>query len=96
MSEINNLAQQAFNTAIIRGKTSKDPSHNDTFFGILEELREFREASEIDPSEHLPQYTASVEELADIAISALTELYARVDNVEEVIVAKIEFNKTRV
>lgn len=45
---------------------------------------------------HLPQYTASVEELADIAISALTELYARVDNVEEVIVAKINYNKTRV
>ena len=93
---INDLAMMSFNTAIIRGKTSKDLSHNDTFFGILEELREFREASEIDPSEHLPQYTASVEELADIAISALTELYARVDNVEEVIVAKIEYNKKRV
>ena len=70
---INQLAQTAYETAIIRGK-----------------------ASEIDPSEHLPQYTASVEELADIAISALTELYARVDNVEEVIVAKINYNKTRV
>jgi hypothetical protein len=93
---INKLAEQAFNTAIIRGKRSKDSTHDDTFFGILEELREFREASEVDPSEHLPQYTASVEELADIAISALTELYARVDNVEEVIVAKINYNKTRV
>lgn len=93
---INKLAEQAFNNAIIRGKTSKDLSHDDTFFGIFEELREFRAASEIDPSEHLPQYTASVEELADIAISALTELYARVDNVEEVIVAKINYNKTRV
>jgi hypothetical protein len=93
---INKLAEQAFNNAIIRGKTSKDATHDDTFFGIFEELREFREASEVDPSEHLPQYTASVEELADIAISALTELYARVDNVEEVIVAKINYNKTRV
>lgn len=90
---INKLAQTAFDTAIIRGKTSKDISHDDTFFSILEELKEFREASETDPSEHLPQYTASVEELADIAISALTELYARVDDVEEVIVAKIEYNK---
>ena len=93
---INKHAEQAFNNAIIRGKTSKDTTHDDTFFGILEELREFRVASEIDPSEHLPQYTASVEELADIAISALTELYARVDDVEEVIVAKINYNKTRV
>lgn len=96
ITHINDLARQAFNNAIIRGKTSKETSHDDTFFGILEELREFREASEIDPSEHLPQYTASVEELADIAISALTELYARVHNVEEVIVAKINYNKTRV
>lgn len=93
---INQLAQTAFNTAIIRGKTSKDTTHDETFFSILSELKEFREASEIDPSEHLPQYTASVEELADIAISALTELYARVNNVEEVIVAKINYNKTRV
>lgn len=93
---INQLAQTAFNTAIIRGKTSKDTTHDETFFSILEELKEFREASEIDPSEHLPQYTASVEELADIAISALTELHARVDDVEEVIVAKINYNKTRV
>lgn len=93
---INQLAQTAFDTAIIRGKTARDMNHLDTFFGILSELKEFRAASEIDPSEHLPQYTASVEELADIAISALTELYARVDNVEEVIVAKINYNKTRV
>lgn len=92
---INKLAKQAHETAVKRGKTSEDASHLDTFFGILSELKEFREASEIDPSEHLPQYTASVEELADIAISALTELYARVDNVEEVIIAKINYNKTR-
>ncbi len=39
MSEINNLARQAFNTAITRGKTSKDLSHDDTFFGILEDAK---------------------------------------------------------
>ena len=93
---INKLAKQAHETAVRRGKTSENALHLDSFFGILSELKEFREASEIDPSEHLPQYTASVEELADIAISALTELYARVDDVEEVIVAKINYNKTRV
>lgn len=96
ITRINNLAEQAYNNAIIRGKRSKDTTHDETIFGILEELREFRAASEIEPSEHLPQYTASVEELADIAICALTELYARVDDVEEVIVAKINYNKTRV
>lgn len=93
---INKLAQTAYETAVRRGKRGDVTKHLDTFFSILSELKEFRAASEMAPSEHLPQYTASVEELADIAISALTELYARVDNVEEVIVAKINYNKTRV
>lgn len=39
MHMINKLAQTAFNTAITRGKTSKDLSHDDTFFGILEDAK---------------------------------------------------------
>ena len=93
---INELAQTAFNTAIIRGKTSKDFSHNDTFFGILEELKEFREASEIDPSEHLPEYTQAQEELTDVLICCLTELHRRGVDVERIVKEKVEFNKTRV
>ena len=92
---INELAQTAFDTAIIRGKTARDMNHLDTFFGILSELKEFREASEIDPSEHLPQYTASQEELTDVLICCLTELYRREVNVEEILIAKINYNKTR-
>lgn len=93
---INELAQTAFNTAIIRGKTSKDTTHDDTFFGILEELKEFREASEVDPSEHLPQYTQAQEELTDVLICCLTELHRRGVDVEEILKAKIEYNKKRV
>ena len=96
MSEINKLAQTAFNTAIIRGKTSKDLSHDDTFFGFLEELREFREASEVEKSEHLPEYTQAQEELADVLICCLTELHMRGVDVERIIKDKVEFNKTRV
>lgn len=96
VTRINDLAKQAHETAVKRGKTSEDASHLDTFFSILSELKEFRAASEIDPSEHLPQYTQAQEELTDVLICCLTELYARVDNVEEVIVAKIEYNKRRV
>lgn len=96
MSEINKLAQTAFNTAIIRGKTSKDLSHDDTFFGILEELREFRVASEFGKSKHLPLYTEAQEELADVLICCLTELHRRGVDVEKIIKDKIEFNKTRV
>lgn len=96
LPRINDLARQAFNNAIIRGKTSKETSHDDTFFGILEELREFREASEVDPSEHLPQYTQAQEELTDVLICCLTELHRRGVDVEKILRDKIEFNKTRV
>lgn len=92
---INDLAQTAFETAIIRGKTEKDADHLDTFFGILSELKEFREASEIEPSEHLPEYTQAQEELTDVLICCLTELHRRGVDVEDIIKAKIEFNKTR-
>lgn len=93
---INKLAEQAFNNAIIRGKTSKDTSHDDTFFGILEELREFRVASEFGKSKHLPEYTEAQEELADVLICCLTELHRRGVDVEKILRDKIEFNKTRV
>lgn len=96
VQEINDLARQAFDTAIIRGKTAKDASHLDTFFSILSELKEFRAASEIDPSEHLPEYTQAQEELTDVLICCLTELHRRGVDVEKIIKAKIEFNKTRV
>jgi NTP pyrophosphatase (non-canonical NTP hydrolase) len=93
---INKLAEQAFNNAIIRGKTSKDTTHDDTFFGILEELREFRVASEFGKSRHLPEYTEAQEELTDVLICCLTELHRRGVDVEKILTEKIEFNKTRI
>lgn len=93
---INQLAQTAFDNAIIRGKTARDMNHLDTFFGILSELKEFREASEVEASEHLPEYTQAQEELADVLICCLTELHRRGVDVEEIIKAKIEYNKRRV
>lgn len=92
---INKLAEQAFNNAIIRGKTEKDMNHLDTLFGIFSELKEFRDASEVEKSEHLPQYTQAQEELTDVLICCLTELHRRGVDVERIIKEKIEFNKTR-
>lgn len=96
MENINQLAQTAFNTAIIRRKTARDMNHLDTFFGILSELKEFRKASETEKSEHLPEYTQAQEELTDVLICCLTELHRREVDVERIIKEKIEFNKTRV
>ena len=95
VTRINDLAKQAHETAVRRGKTSEDASHLDTFFGILSELKEFREASEVDPSEHLPEYTQAQEELTDVLICCLTELHRRGVDVEEILIAKINYNKTR-
>lgn len=96
VTRINELAKQAHETAVKRGKTSKDLSHDETFFGILEELREFRVASEFGKSKHLPEYTEAQEELADVLICCLTELHLRGVDVERIIKDKVEFNKTRV
>lgn len=95
-SVINDLAYQAFNTAIIRGKTCKDTTHEETFFSILEELKEFRVAYETGKSHHLPKYTEAQEELADVLICCMTELYRCGVDVEKIIKDKVEFNKTRV
>jgi NTP pyrophosphatase (non-canonical NTP hydrolase) len=96
VTRINDLAKQAHETAVRRGKTSEDALHLDTFFGILSELKEFREASEVERSEHLPEYTQAQEELTDVLICCLTELHRRGVDVERIIKEKIEFNKTRV
>ena len=96
VTRINDLAKQAHETEVKRGKTSEDALHLDTFFGILSELKEFRAASEIDPSEHLPQYTQAQEELTDVLICCLTELHRRGVDVERIVKEKVEFNKTRV
>ena len=95
VTRINELAKQAHETAVKRGKTSEDASHLDTFFSILSELKEFREASEVDPSEHLPEYTQAQEELTDVLICCLTELHRSGVDVEEILKAKINYNKTR-
>lgn len=93
---INELAKQAHETVVKRGKTSEDTSHLDTFFSILSELKEFREAGETKKSEHLPEYTETQEELTNVLICCLTELHRRGVDVERIIKEKIEFNKTRV
>ncbi len=92
---INSLAMQAYYTALRRGKTATGYTQLDTFYGIFEELKEFREASERTHSAHLPDYTEAAEELADIAITCFTELYRRGIDVEKIITDKIAFNETR-
>ena len=59
------------------------------------EVNEFAEASEDKKSEHLPEYTEAQEELADIIIGCMTELFKRGIDVDKIIDAKIEINEQR-
>ena len=88
-------ASKAFYNALKRGKTSIYNYHCDDVDGLLEEIKEFAEASEEKPSEHLPEYTEAQEELADILISCMTELFKRGVNIDKIVDAKIAFNESR-
>lgn len=97
---MNTIAKLTHDTAIRRGKfiltDDKSQMHRESHDCILDELREFSFASEVIKSKHLPGYTEAQEELADILICCLTELHRRGVNIEELVKAKVEFNKTRV
>lgn len=92
---LNHLSRLSYANAIKRGKTREDYLHLDTLWGIFDEIKEFRQASESKPSEHLPNYTEAEEELADILICCLTELRRRGVNIDKLISDKIQFNETR-
>ena len=94
---MNHLAQEAYETALKRKQITKDNTfmHGKSYVAILSELEEYDLASELTKSGHLPQYTEAEEELTDILIVCLTELHRRGTNIEEIVKAKIEFNKTR-
>ena len=91
---MNKLAKQAYDNALKRNKIFQDDTHEAIFRGILDELCEFRNATEL-PSVHLPFYSERQEELADVLICCLTELHREGVNVEEIVTAKINFNKNR-
>ena len=88
-------ASKAFHNALRRGKTSIYNSHKQDTESIMIEVNEFAEASEDKKSEHLPEYTEAQEELADIIIGCMTELFKRGIDVDKIIDAKIEFNEQR-
>lgn len=93
---INSIAKRAFENALKRGKTTIDMiHHDDTVNSLAEEFLEFVLADERMSSPHLPEVSHAVEELTDILITCMTELYRRDINVEEVVLEKIRFNENR-
>lgn len=57
---------------------------------------ELLKANEDVSSEHISEYSEVQEELVDILIVCLTELHRRNDNVERIIMRKLDYNDKRI
>lgn len=100
MIDLNKIAQETYGTAIKRGKIGETKydvvRHYETCSSIREEMTELSLSDEKRESSHIKGYTETEEELVDILISCLTELRRRDTDVEAILLAKVDFNKTRV
>ena len=93
------FGKRAYKCALRRGKIheglEQSELHQETIEGLNEEVNEVIEASETEASEHLDNYPAVVEELADVAIVAITELYRRGVDIDAVLHEKMKYNERR-
>lgn len=94
--DLNKAAKRAYNNAIARRKVTDQVSHEETVRTMSEEFEEVKSAQENVPGDHLQQYSEIVEELTDVLIASLTELYKRGVNIEEVLHAKLKYNESRI
>ena len=101
--DLNKFGKRAFSCATRRAKISgrtaetltPEELHEETMRGLHEEVIEVENASEIFPSDHLPQYSEAVEELVDVAIVTITELYRRGVDIDQALHEKMKFNENR-
>lgn len=93
------FGKRAYKCALRRGKIHENlegaPLMKETVEGLLEEVNEVINASETEMSEHLDKYPSIVEELADVAIVAITELYRRGVDIDSVLHEKMKYNERR-
>ena len=100
---INEIAKRAYKRALERGKITEVSSPTAQYAecaecaeSLKDEFCELLGASEDTSSEHLSEYSEVQEEITDILIVCLTELYRRNDNVERIIMRKIDYNDKRI
>lgn len=93
------FGKRAYTSALKRGKitdTKDIPTMNKEMCqGVGDEFAELAKASELLHGDHLPQYTEVVEELTDVAIASITELYRRGVDIEKVFHEKMKYNEER-
>jgi NTP pyrophosphatase (non-canonical NTP hydrolase) len=91
------LAADIHNTAQSKGWWENDRNDGELIALMHAELSEGLEGLRHGnpPSEHIPEFTAIEEELADVIIRALDMSHARDYRIGEAIAAKMEFNRNR-
>lgn len=93
--DLNKAARRAYKNALARKKIVEDVNHKESVRTLGQEFEEFKNADENLPSNHLAEYSEAVEELTDILIGSLTELYRRGVDVETVVHVKLKYNENR-
>lgn len=94
--DLNKAAKRAYTNAINRKKISKSGGHQESVNSLKEEFEEFERANEDTPGDHMPNVSEAVEELTDILIGAMTELYRRDIDIEKVVHEKLKYNESRI
>lgn len=97
---INEIAERAYKRALERGKITEVSAPMKWYVECAESIKnefcELLSASEDVSSEHISEYSEVQEELVDILIVCLTELHRRNDNVERIIMRKLDYNDKRI
>lgn len=93
--DLNKAARRAYNNAVARKKITGKLNHDESVRTLKAEFIEFENADEKLPSNHLSQYPEAVEELTDLLIGSMTELYLRGVDVEAVVHEKLKYNENR-
>ena len=97
---INEIAEHAYKRALERGKITEVSApmkrYAECTNSLKDEFYELLKANEDVSSEHISEYSEVQEELVDILIVCLTELHRRNDNVERIIMRKLDYNDKRI
>ena len=94
MGKLNEIAQKAYECAVRRGKIDPDnDSNNNLHRDLLEEVAEVFECTG-EKSPHIKEYLDVEEELADVIIVALSTLHHFKCDIDSLIEAKMNYNKT--
>lgn len=93
----NKIAESVFDIAKSKGWWDNDRNNGELLMLIVSEIAEAMEGMRHGnpPSDHIPEFSAAEEELADAIIRIMDFASARKLRIADAIIAKMEFNRGR-